>query len=49
MMGWIGDYVGLRWPIAVGAIICIALWAWFYHRRDALAKALETVPQTGKH
>ena len=49
MMGWIGDHVGLRWPIAGGAVICIALWAWFYRRRAALAESLETAPQTGKH
>lgn len=49
MMGWIGDYVGIRWPIAGGAVICIALWAWFYRRRSALAESLGTAPQPGKH
>ena len=49
MMGWIGDHVGLRWPIAGGAVICILLWAWYFRRRAALAVALETVPQSGKH
>ncbi len=49
MMGWIGDHVGLRWPIAGGAIICIGIWAWYYHRRESLAESLESSPQTGKH
>ena len=44
VMGWIGDHGGLRWPIAGGAIICIALWAWIYRRRVAFANALETAP-----
>ena len=44
IMGWMGDQVGLRWPIAGGALICIGLWAWVYRRRLALAKALETAP-----
>ena len=25
MMGWIGGHVGLRWPIAGGAVICIVV------------------------
>lgn len=44
IMGWVGDEVGLRWPIAGGAILCIGLWAWAYSKRDQLAAALETAP-----
>jgi predicted MFS family arabinose efflux permease len=44
IMGWAGDQIGLRWPIAIGGIICIALWAWAFSKRRQLAEALETAP-----
>ena len=48
IMGWLGDEIGLRWPIAGGAILCIGLWAWAYSKRRQLADALETAPVTEK-
>lgn len=48
IMGWIGDQVGLRWPIAGGAVLCIGLWAWGYSKRHQLAEALETAPPVGR-
>jgi predicted MFS family arabinose efflux permease len=43
-MGWLGDEIGLRWPIAGGAVICTGLWAWAFSKRCQLAEALETPP-----
>jgi predicted MFS family arabinose efflux permease len=44
IMGWIGDEIGLRWPIAGGAVLCIGLWGWAFSKRSQLANALETHP-----
>jgi MFS family permease len=44
VMGWLGDEIGLRLPIAGGAVICIGLWGWAYSKRHQLAEALETPP-----
>ena len=44
IMGWLGDEVGLRWPIAGGGILCIILWGWAFSKRRQLAEALETPP-----
>jgi predicted MFS family arabinose efflux permease len=43
-MGWIASHYGLRMPVAVGATLCIALWAWGWRLRNPLAAALETEP-----
>ncbi|MEE2956396.1 MAG: MFS transporter [Pseudomonadota bacterium] len=47
LMGWAGDYVGLRWPVIFGAVICICLWFWTFKRRDDLKEALENPPVSG--
>jgi predicted MFS family arabinose efflux permease len=44
VMGWLGDEIGLRWPIAGGAVLCIGIWAWAYAKRHQLAGALEAAP-----
>lgn len=44
IMGAIGDEIGLRWPIAGGAVLCIGLWAWGHSKRRQFAAALETPP-----
>lgn len=44
-MGWIAAQWGLRMPVAVGAALCIALWAWGWRLRVPLAAALETEPR----
>jgi predicted MFS family arabinose efflux permease len=41
IMGWASDYVGLRWPVFVGALCCLALWLWALTRQRAMAAALE--------
>jgi hypothetical protein len=37
----------LRAPIAIGAAICIALWAWSWRLRAPMAAALETDAPVG--
>jgi len=49
IMGYIGDRVGLRWPVAGGAVLCIGLWLWAFTRRKRLAAALETAPADRGH
>lgn len=40
-IGWVSDYIGLRWPVFLAALICFALWLWVLPRRRAMADALE--------
>ncbi|MFT5440443.1 MAG: putative MFS family arabinose efflux permease, partial [Alphaproteobacteria bacterium] len=40
-MGWASDYIGLRWPMFVAALICVGLWLWVLTQRRAMAEALE--------
>jgi MFS family permease len=44
-MGMIAAHFGLRLPIAVGALLCAALWAWGWRLRIPLAAALEGEPR----
>lgn len=44
IMGAVGDAVGLRWPVAAGAVICLLLWGWAWLQRKSLAASLETSP-----
>lgn len=44
IMGFIADRVGLREPVAVGAVLCIGLWYWLWRQREALAALLEKEP-----
>jgi len=41
IMGGASEFVGLRWPLAVGALIAIFAWAWTWSRRAGVAAALE--------
>ena len=40
-MGWISDYTSLRWPIAIGAIICIVWWLVIHIAKPHLTEARE--------
>jgi MFS family permease len=40
-MGGLSSLVGLQWPVAGGAALCIVLWLWARRRRRAMAQALE--------
>jgi len=44
-MGSIAAHYGLQMPVAVGAGLCILLWAWGWRLRRPLAAALETEPE----
>ena len=44
IMGVAADYLGLRIPVATGAILCLVLWFWAWRRREAMARALESEP-----
>ena len=45
IMGALSEVFGLRWPIAVGGMLCILLWLGVQRRRHSLARLLE--PTTG--
>ncbi len=45
IMGALSDVFGLRWPIAVGGVLCILLWLVVQRRQQSLARLLE--PTTG--
>ena len=40
-MGLAAEYVGLRWPVAAGALLCVFFWAITIRRRAAIAKYVE--------
>lgn len=41
LIGGLADLIGFRWPLAVGAVATLAVWAIFWRRREALRRALE--------
>ena len=45
--GAISEFTGLRWPVAVGAALCVAIWAWAMTRAAAIAAAVEAPPRDG--
>jgi predicted MFS family arabinose efflux permease len=40
-IGWASDHIGLRWPVFLAGLICLALFLWVLPRRGAMADALE--------
>ncbi len=44
MMGYAASFVGLRIPVAVGAVICVGLWLWSRQRLDVMSASLEVDP-----
>jgi predicted MFS family arabinose efflux permease len=48
MMGALAEQFGLRLPIAVGAGICLILWAWAQRQRGWLVAAVEAEPPSIK-
>jgi MFS family permease len=48
VMGWAAQFVGLHIPVATGAVICVAMWAWTVPRIRRIARALE-VEDTHEH
>ncbi|MFN4089529.1 MAG: MFS transporter [Alphaproteobacteria bacterium] len=41
MMGAASEFIGLRIPVAIGAVLCIVVWVWALRRRRAMAAILE--------
>ncbi len=44
ILGVAADHFGLRWPVAIGAALCLLAWVWAMSRRKFLAEALEVDP-----
>lgn len=42
VMGAASEFVGLRWPLAIGAAIALGFMVWAWGRRQTVANALET-------
>jgi MFS family permease len=47
IIGGLAETVGLRLPVAAGALLCLAVWAWAWRRRRDYAENLETAPEAG--
>lgn len=47
MMGYLASFVGLRWPVFGGAVLCIVLWGWARRREAQMAAALEIETEHG--
>ncbi len=41
VMGTLSSYVGLQWPVAGGAAICLLVWLWARSRQEIMTRALE--------
>ncbi len=41
IMGTLSSYVGLQWPVAGGAAICLFVWLWARSRQETMTRALE--------
>jgi MFS family permease len=44
LMGSLSERFGLRWPLAVGAVVSCAFWAWTRWGQKRIAETLETDP-----
>jgi len=44
IMGYLASFVGLRWPVFGGAVICLVLWVWARGRQAQMEKYLEGGP-----
>ncbi|MEE8517458.1 MAG: MFS transporter [Alphaproteobacteria bacterium] len=47
IMGYAASIVGLRWPVFVGAVLCLVMWVWALRRREQMAAVLEAPPKAG--
>ena len=39
--GALSTHFGLQWPVAGGALVCLAFWLWMWKKRATLKRALE--------
>ncbi|MFT5538685.1 MAG: MFS family permease [Alphaproteobacteria bacterium] len=44
VMGYMASFVGLRWPIFGGAVLCLIFWLWVRRRQKRMAAVLEAAP-----
>ncbi len=47
VMGYMASFVGLRWPVFGGAVLCLIFWVWVRRRQKQMAAVLETPPPRG--
>jgi MFS family permease len=45
LIGILAEQMGLRIPVAGGALLCLLLWLWAWQQRKPLAASMETGPQ----
>jgi MFS family permease len=45
IMGYAASFVGLRWPVFTGAVLCLVFWAWTRRRQRQMAAVLEAAPE----
>ena len=45
IMGYLASFVGLRWPVFGGAILCLVMWLWARPRQERMAAILEAPPK----
>jgi MFS family permease len=45
VMGYIATFVGLRWPVFGGAVLCLLVWLWIRPKQNRLAAILEAPPK----
>ena len=41
IMGYLASFVGLRWPVFGGAVICLGLWVWARRKQKLMERSLE--------
>jgi MFS family permease len=49
MMGGFAEHFGLQLPVAIGAGVCLILWAWAQRQRNWLVAAVEAETPSAKH
>jgi MFS family permease len=47
IMGYLASFVGLRWPVFGGAVLCLVFWLWMRRRQKQMAAVLEAAPKPG--
>ncbi len=47
VMGYAATFVGLRWPVFIGAVLCLVMWVWALRRQKRMAAVLEAPPKHG--
>ncbi|MCZ6885677.1 MAG: MFS transporter [Alphaproteobacteria bacterium] len=45
VMGYLASFVGLRWPVFGGAVLCLLVWLWIRPQQDRMAAILEAPPK----